>query len=360
MRVMVAGINIRHIACSAARAGHEVFAADCFCDLDLEGCTRDAVCLPRREARDCISDCIERFHPDAIVFGPGFEEVRAGGAPVMSNLPEKASLVADKLWLAGWLERQGFPFIRTKSAPEGLGYPFLVKPRKGAGGVGCRIVERAEDLQWAPDLIAQDYVQGIPASVSVIGTGHESRAVAVNEQLVGERWAGAGGFRYVGNITPLQSSRGASIDRALADMAERIVSGLGLIGSNGVDFLLTPDGPVVVEVNARFQGSLDAVEKTTGINIFQAHLDAFCGRLPERTCPQRTAGRAIIYADRDLRIKEDLRILGSWARDVPRPGSSIARSDPILSILASGQSRDSVLSQLKERAAALLWRVGVK
>jgi hypothetical protein len=134
-------------------------------------------------------------------------------------------------------------------------------------------------------------------------------------------------------------------------MAEEIIARLGLVGSNGVDFLITDSGPVVVEVNSRFQGSLDTVEMATGQNVFRAHLQSFQGRLPERAAARCFAGRAIIYASCDLEVKSDL--LRTWTTDVPQIRSRIARDDPILSILASGSNRDLVLAQLKERAAAL-------
>jgi predicted ATP-grasp superfamily ATP-dependent carboligase len=135
-------------------------------------------------------------------------------------------------------------------------------------------------------------------------------------------------------------------------MAEEIIARLGLVGSNGVDFLLTEKGPVVVEVNCRFQGSLDTVESATGQSVFQAHVQSFGGRLPRRVPPSCFAGRAIIYASRDSVISADLQ--RSWSSDVPRPGSRIAKDDPILSIQALGPDRDQVLALLKKRAAALI------
>ena len=135
-------------------------------------------------------------------------------------------------------------------------------------------------------------------------------------------------------------------------MAEEIIAKLGLVGSNGVDFLLTEKGPVVVEVNSRFQGSLDTVEMAAGMNVFQAHLQSFLGMLPERPAPPRcTAGRIIVYAPRDLTIEADL--VRDWTADVPGKGSRIAADDPILSILALGSSRDEVIARLKTRAAIL-------
>lgn len=358
MRILVIGINIRHIARSASLAGHEVFAVDCYCDVDLARWAKETAKMPRDGAEEHLSFFIEKFRPDAVVLGPGLEEASVQGVSVLNNPPEKTSQVSDKLWLAHWLEERGFPFIRTKivAVADNLHFPFLVKPRRGAGGVGCRIVREPSELKMEggieedlieEDLIAQELIIGRPASVSVIGNGREARAIAVNEQLIGLSWAGAKGFRYSGNITPL-----APPQCGIAQMAEEIIAKLGLVGSNGVDFLLTENGPVVVEVNSRFQGSLDSVEMAGGDNVFQAHLQSFLGRLPMRPAqPRRTAGRIIIYAPRDLTIEANL--VRDWTADVPGIGSRIAADEPVLSIMALGSSRDIVLARLKTRAAML-------
>jgi predicted ATP-grasp superfamily ATP-dependent carboligase len=232
-------------------------------------------------------------------------------------------------------------------------FPIITKPRKGAGGVGCRLVGNPEDMRWENGLIIQEYVAGRPSSVSVIADGREARSIAVNEQIIGASWAGAEDFRYSGNITPLEPDF-----PGLADMAEEIVAELGLVGSNGVDFLLTEKGPIVVEVNPRFQGSLDTVELSTGLNVFQAHLEAFQGILPELPNPlnmnpgtKRTAGRIIFYAPEDLRIHSELSVEG--LADIPRPGALIKRDDPVASILAIGGNRAGVLKSLMDRTAEL-------
>jgi hypothetical protein len=349
MRILVIGINIRHIARSASLAGHEVFAVDCYCDVDLARWAKETAKMPREGAKEHLSFYVEKFRPDAVVLGPGLEEASVQGVPVLNNPPKKTAQVSDKLWLARWLEEMGFPFIKTKpfAIRDRLSFPFLVKPRKGAGGVGCRIVNSSSELKWEEGLIAQELVIGRPASVSVIGNGREARAIAVNEQLIGVPWAGAKGFRYSGNITPLEPPQ-----CEIGQMAEEIIAKLGLVGSNGVDFLLTEKGPVVVEVNSRFQGSLDTVELSGGDNVFQAHLQSFLGMLPRLPAPSCcTAGRIIVYAPCDLTIEADL--VRDWTADVPGKGSRIAADDPILSILALGSSRDEVIARLKTRAAIL-------
>ncbi len=109
-------------------------------------------------AEESISLFVEKFQPEAVVLGPGLEEAHVLGVPVLNNPPEKTSQVSDKLWLASWLEKSGFPFIKTYASAEDLGFPILVKPRKGAGGVGCRIVDGPSDLLWEEGLIAQEII----------------------------------------------------------------------------------------------------------------------------------------------------------------------------------------------------------
>ncbi len=373
MRILVAGFSVRHIACSAARAGYSVVAADAFCDLDLVKCASETFQLDQNCAEQALQALVKNVSPDAVVLGPGLEEARVRGARVLNNPPERAALVSDKLWLARWLERKGFPFIKTQASADAdrisasdIDFPAVVKPRKGAGGVGCRLVGSHADLSRAKlsrtdlgleeEMIIQEWVEGRPASVSVISDGLEACAVAANEQIIGATFAGAEDFRYSGNITPLEPDC-----PGLIDMAEEIVAGLRLVGSNGVDFLLTEKGPVVVEVNPRFQGSLDTVELSIGLNIFKAHLDAFEGILPKRPLPvpKRVAGRIIFYAPKDLRIGAE-QLMGGFAdslacglTDIPKPGSYIKGGDPIASLLATGKSRTDVLKLLMDGAAKL-------
>jgi hypothetical protein len=359
MKLLVAGFSVRHIACSASRAGHHIIAADSFCDIDLEKCAAKTFLLDQDTAMKTLPALIEEHSPEAVVLGPGLEEAKVQGVRVLNNPPELAAQVSDKLWLARWLEERGFPFIKTYQGPPGspqsppadlADFPLVIKPRKGAGGVGCRLVDNPGSMRWEEGLIIQEWIEGRPASVSVIGDGHKARALAVNEQIIGATFAGAEGFRYSGNITPLEPDF-----PGLEAMAEEIVAELHLLGSNGVDFLLTEKGPVVVEVNPRFQGSLDTVELSTGLNVFRAHLDAFSGILPERPVPlpQRTAGRVIFYAPEDLKIGPELSMSIEGLADVPRPGALIKSGDPVASILATGKNRGDVIKRLMDRTAEL-------
>ncbi|NYT01405.1 MAG: ATP-grasp domain-containing protein [Methanosarcinales archaeon] len=424
MKFLVVGQSVRNIACSAVRAGHTVLAADCYCDLDLISSVHQAVLLgdPRFRSQSALKgdvlELVEVHCPDAVVLGPGLEDLTLEGVTVLNNRPLQFSRVSDKLWLARWLERRGFPVVPTRPFGSHLPLPFVVKPRRGAGGQGCRLVsgqagegdeettghkkradgkegrkkrvdgerdggvwedderqdrgrdgartedgraEQGEPLEgqslYGGQLIVQPFLEGTPASASVLGDGEEAVTLAVNEQLIGLSWAGGSGFRYCGNITPLDPGLGRGAVEDMARMAEEIVSGLGLVGSNGVDFLATDEGPVVVEVNARFQGSLDTVELAFGVNLFQAHLEAFAGRLPQSSSGEAScrtvAGRAVIYAHQDLTVDRDLRCIVEGATDIPAPGSRIMQGEPLTSLQATGRDRAAVLEELKNQAARL-------
>jgi hypothetical protein len=158
LRVLVVGQNVRHIAASASRAGHRVFAADCYHDLDLIEAAHRSLLLDadpsspgdlERSARLLIREVLDRYQIDGLVLGPGLEEMRVEGLRVLNNPPEKTSKVSDKLWLGRWLDSEGFSTVPTRPLAEAGDFevfPLMVKPRKGAGGVENRLVFTEEQL----------------------------------------------------------------------------------------------------------------------------------------------------------------------------------------------------------------------
>jgi predicted ATP-grasp superfamily ATP-dependent carboligase len=118
---------------------------------------------------------------------------------------------------------------------------------------------------------------------------------------------------------------------------------LGLVGSNGFDFVVAKDGtPYFMEVNPRFQATIEAFELTTGANLVRLHLDACNGRLPS-TSPRslRTCARVIVYARQRCRVPD----LASFRDvvDVSVPGSLADRGDPICTVNHVGVKRADAL-----------------
>jgi hypothetical protein len=367
-KVLVIGFSSRNIAASACRAGYEVYAIDAFCDRDLQACTKCCHALPGEKNKITQAELagiidILGIAPDAVVLGSGFEFTGRGivRCPVLNNPPEIMERTADKKAFAEAMKLLGIPHPATWPAtdPPEIGRPMIIKPVRGGGGIFNRVVNNEEELDQAveiicaadpgltpADLILQEMLEGIPASVSVISTGKRATAVSVNEQLTGVEWLTDMPFAYCGNITPLQSPW----RRTMEMLAEKLCNHFGLVGSNGIDFILTEKGPVVLEINARFQGSLDTVEKATGINLFAAHVKAFAGKLPGKTDPVTCAGRAVIYAgEAPVEVNPGLSGLmesGNFA-DIPLPGSSVLPDEPLVSVIETGKSREEVLGKLR-------------
>ena len=372
MKLLAVGYSVRHIVCSGSRAGYEMSAADAFGDLDTRRCAKKYFHLdplqPQASLKLLSSLKLLRGEvskADGVILGSGFE--RAGsdflGRKIVGNSLEKTRAVANKAWLSARLDDLGVPHPRTytgKEIAEGEGadlkYPVVAKPAYGGGGTANFLCRTGKELvRWAerlPEFLFQEYLKGTPASVSTISKKNEAVSVCVNEQLIGLKSLGAPGpFVYCGNISPFETRFSEEVQR-MSEIAEELVVELGLVGSNGVDFVVTADGrrPVVIEVNPRFQGSLDTVELSTGLNLVDEHLKAVVAgegegkELPERVKAkrQRCAAKAILFAEREMVVAEDFG--GSWGRrvgvaDIPEKGRIIKPGEPVATGIGVGETR---------------------
>jgi predicted ATP-grasp superfamily ATP-dependent carboligase len=86
-----------------------------------------------------------------------------------------------------------------------------------------------------------------------------------------------------------------------------------------------------MEVNPRFQATIEAFEFTTMTNLVQMHLAACNGCLPV-TSPRHvsTCARVIVYARQQCAIP-DLRTLPDVV-DISLPGSLADRGDPVCTV----------------------------
>jgi hypothetical protein len=372
--ILVIGYSSRNIACSASRAGYNVYAIDAFCDQDLENTTcnchaliEDDIHKVEREEIVHIMDSFETDF-DGVVLGSGFEKIdrEIFDFPVLNNSVRQMEIVSDKKRFAEELQKLGIPHPKTHTAtntPQ-INTPMILKPAIGGGGIFNKIVTSTDELEYQIDdicktgnfkpdeLILQEFVHGTAASVSMISNGKQATAIAVNEQLIGIPWLTDMPFAYCGNITPMQTPH----ENEMIEICEKLCKHFELKGSNGMDFIITEKGPVILEINARFQGSLDSVEIATGINLFHVHVDAFKGMLPEKPKYQRWGGRTILYAsEKPVIISKQISEgfgRGRFA-DIPKSGHEAYPDEPVVSILAAGNSRNDVIGHMKEQAEML-------
>jgi predicted ATP-grasp superfamily ATP-dependent carboligase len=346
------------MVCSAKRAGCTVYALDNFCDVDMRNCA-DKAYLLENASRKKIYELAQTFgETDGVILGTGFEELKFQN--ILGNRNEVAQEVNNKLKLAKKLRSLGIPHPETEplSKASGFKFPLMIKPGYGSGGIRNFVVKDDDGLaaiqsrSEASEFIAQEFVEGVPCSASLIGTGDDACVIALNEQLIGIPGLTRLPFAYCGNVTPFITQ----FKNEMIKSSEQIALEFELLGSNGVDFIQTEKGMVVIEVNPRFQGSLDTIELSSGINIFHAHVRSFSGELPKPRKHKCFAVRNILYAGKSIQVNERLfmRLIKCMkmehAADIPEMGWTAREDEPLTTMLETGRTREMAIEKVGRSA----------
>ena len=337
--VLVIGYNSRVAACSARRAGWEAYSLGHHADVDLMRCVNKHVNFGDQPPD--LKPFLKQFDVDWYVLGSGFEDADVPASKVLGNDPRIARNVVSKVWLARKLDKLGIPQPELFDR-ESVRYPCIAKPIVGGGGHKNFIVHDESMLPPEDTYFLQELVTGTPLSTCTFSTGSEAIAATVNEILVGKKWLGTDlPYNYCGNVTPYVTK---FCDEMRA-ISEKLIPELELVGTNGIDFVVNKDGPKVLEVNPRFQGSVDAVELATGENVFRAHADACRGKL--RPFKIRQYGyRAILFAHRPLRVCADLS--DPMRADIPHVGTSYDKGDAVCTQLGKGRTRGEAAQMVRD------------
>ncbi|HJJ27996.1 MAG TPA: ATP-grasp domain-containing protein [Methanocorpusculum sp.] len=353
--VLVAGYTTRHVARSAARAGYAVYAVDHFCDEDLlPFCAGHMVFDELEELPFAIESMLEKHAIDYVVTTSGAELLAVPRR--LGTAPEAAAPYMNKGATQAFFERIGVP-VPELLAP-GI-YPAMLKTTAGSGGWRNALVHNAEEeaawcefVEGAPYL-RQRFVTGQPASVCCLGTP-DGRAIVLstNEQIL--RGGDACQYAFSGSVTPCSHPLAAR----MKEVAAKIAAACGCVGTFGIDFVLTDDEAYAIEINPRFQGTVETVEKSLGINMFALHKDACEGCLPKEVpVPKQYAVRKILAAPRDLTMKADLSVLADFITDIPAPGTFFEEGEVMFSVTACGESREAALEQLHKNISVAVQHI---
>ena len=343
-RVLIAGFATRHVAQSAFNAGYEVCVVDHFCDQDLSWCTADREKFDELNDLPDAVDRISRRHRFDFFVATSGAEALPTTIPLAGTSPDVIAPFLDKLDTQHFFEECTIPVPRLAGYGE---FPSMVKPRRGAGGWRNAVIHDAQGLaNWEalyPDVpyICQQCVPGIPASVCCVTNGKEARAIATNEQIL--RGSGESAYGFSGSVTPFMHPQAGQ----MIACAEKIAAASGCHGTIGIDFVVDDTNAWAIEVNPRFQGTVDTVERACGCNLFDLHVDACKGMLPgTMPAPIRVAARSILFADRDLTLAADLSCLKEFISDIPWPGTFFEEGQALVSVSADGATREDALALL--------------
>jgi predicted ATP-grasp superfamily ATP-dependent carboligase len=204
--------------------------------------------------------------------------------------------------------------------------------------------------------------------VAFVAANGAAVPIGLSVQLFGDRAFGADGYRYCGNILAPAGDAVFEQDDVLMDracaIASAVTTSFGLVGVNGVDFIAAAGEAYPIEVNPRWSGSMELVERAYGLSVFGAHAAA-CARaelpafdLPRARQHARAVGKAILFARRPVTMGDvSVWLVERTVRDVPRPGERIAAGRPICTIFADGDDAASCYAALVDRAERMYSRL---
>jgi predicted ATP-grasp superfamily ATP-dependent carboligase len=195
--------------------------------------------------------------------------ILGGKRILLGSAPGAVKVAASKLRLAKVLAEGGVAVVATYSPHAALpqdGGPWVVKPDDGAGCLDTRLFsDRTAALAWiranaADGYVLQPFVPGKLGSLSLICCDGAAQVLACNLERVAMR---DNRFHFLGSVV----NGLADGDGALARLAQQVAAAIpSLWGYVGVDFVLTPRGAMVLDVNPRLTAAYAGLHASTGCN----------------------------------------------------------------------------------------------
>lgn len=361
MRLLLIAPSTRAMAESAVDAGYDFVSLDFFGDVDQrEICSNYSLSRDFHEEQSIEN--LFKHRRDAgythVVYGSGFEnhpelvEVIEKESTLLGNSSKTIRRVRDWDFFFKTLKKIGIKHPGSRVVDPGEARELvagddslIVKPIKTGGGHAIydhsSIDGRVDAL--GEKVLVQEYVEGIPASATVLASHEGCFFLGATEQLIGDS---QNRYRYTGNIAPLDA--GEEVMEKIARISLSIARAFRLRGSNTVDFILRGDEPIVTEVNPRLTGAMEVLESAYGVNLLDLHVRACMNDLTGFRAgkPKGFLGKKILFAEEDVKFIVD-RL--AFVKDVPRYGERIMRGSPICTVLGYGSTRQGCIQDLRDK-----------
>jgi predicted ATP-grasp superfamily ATP-dependent carboligase len=374
MKILLFGISVRAMAESAVHSGYPVVALDAFGDQDLRILTESYSLQHDFHATygpKALYEASRSLAFDAVAYTSNLENHAdilvqfADSHRIIGNSPQVVQSVRHWPTLITKLTQAGFSVPETIFAGDSRKIDhhrqWLIKPVLSGGGHGIAFASR--DKHCVSGFMLQEYINGKPCSASFVSNGYESVLLGITEQLIGLNQFGSRGFRYCGNVLPLpeldKPAGGGKILEQVNNLAAFLTQEYGLIGVNGMDFILKGDRVYFTEVNPRYSASMELIERAYKLPIFHLHVQAILeGRLPVLEFEtllknKKFFGKAILFAERNAKAPDTRSWPAEGIRDIPASGEKLSKGGPICTILTCSPTYNEVLADSMNRAGML-------
>jgi predicted ATP-grasp superfamily ATP-dependent carboligase len=352
---LIVAVTGRALAASAVRGGHQVVVLDYFADCDtraLADACRSVVAGRRfRFDRRALLTAAQEFAPvpAGLVYGSGFEgrtgllERLAQGRPLHGNRPDVVAAVRDPARFFPLLDQLGILHPAVRPIPPSDPHGWLIKQPGGAGGTHIRL---ATSRRAPVGAYYQRFEPGQALSVLFLANGRRARILGINRQWTAAARPGAP-FLYggaVGGVTVPDT-----LEREIRAGLEALVAETGLIGLNGLDFILREGRWSVLELNPRPTATFELYDPDYPHGLFDWHLRACQGELPDRPATRRAIrAHAVVHASAAGRTGPWFDF-PDWCRDIPVPGTRFSPGDPICTVHAAATDADRAMALLRRR-----------
>ena len=291
-----------------------------------------AFMLPGYRAADtylnqqALLEIARRAGADAVHPGYGFLAENAGfasavieqGLTFIGPRPKWLAQMGDKVAARGLFEARGFPVFAgsdllrdeadARDAAERVGYPLMVKPSGGGGGMGMQMVFSPDELS-----AALHQARAVAGSAFADDGVYLERLVQrprhVEFQILADRQGGAmHGFERDCSVQRrnqklIEESPAPGIDpQALlrqAELAARVCADIGYDNIGTLETLVDEQGELgFLEMNTRIQVEHGVTEAVTGLDLVRTQIELACGgSLPQTLTRQGFAMEARLYAE---------------------------------------------------------------
>jgi D-alanine-D-alanine ligase len=258
---------------SGRRVANALRAADPSIDVIERDVDSNLLKSLRTDAPDCV---IPMLHGAAGEDGAVRDVLDGLGIPYVGSGPDACRLAFDKPVAKALLRAAGIATPRAVALPHStfrelgaasvldalvsaVGLPAVVKPARGGSALGTTIVNDASELPaamvnafaYGDVAMIESFVAGVEVAVAVVDTADGPRALPAVE-IVPDSGFYDYSARYTAGSTeffvPARVSQEHS--EALANLAVRVHTSLGLRDWSRTDAIVTPEGAMFLEVNA--------------------------------------------------------------------------------------------------------------